>query len=89
MEKPIGFDVINLGNNTATSLKDLLTVIEQVLEKKAVVVKRPSHHASVEKTCASTTHAKEKLGWQPTTSLDEGVKKLVSWFRKERLRQGE
>ena len=85
MEKPLGYQIINLGNSTPISLKDLLCVVESVLDKKADVKQRPSHHASVELTCADASKAKKFLDWEPTTPIEEGVARLVTWFRNERL----
>jgi len=33
-------------------------------------------------TWADITKAKELLGWQPKTSLEEGIEKTVDWFKK-------
>jgi nucleoside-diphosphate-sugar epimerase len=46
---------------------------------------RESHKASVEETYADITKAKELLGWQPEVSLEEGVARLVAWFKANRL----
>lgn len=85
MEKPLGFEVINVGNNTPASLSELLAVFEKVIGKKAKVKSRPSTKASVEVTYADISKAKEILNWQPEVSLEEGIKRLVLWFKKERL----
>ncbi len=85
MEKPLGYEVINIGNSSPVSLRELLTVFEKVLGITAVVRTRPSHSASVEDTYADIRKAKELLGWEPTTSIEEGIGKLVNWFRHNRL----
>lgn len=87
MEKPLGFEVINLGNNTPASLNELLAIFEKVIGTKAKVKNRPSHGASVEVTYANTDQAKKLLGWEPTTSLEEGITRLVAWFRENRLEE--
>ncbi len=87
LEKPLGFEVINVGNSKPHSLKELLTVFEDVIGVKAQVKSRPSHHASAECTCADISRAKELLGWEPKTSLREGVEKLVSWIRDHRIKK--
>ncbi|TSC64122.1 MAG: Uncharacterized protein G01um101491_356, partial [Parcubacteria group bacterium Gr01-1014_91] len=76
MEKPLGFEVINLGNHTPASLNELLAVFEKVLGTKAKVKNRPSHGASVEVTYADISKAKKLLDWEPTTTLEDGIKKL-------------
>src|SRR3989344_4821878 len=81
MEKPLGFEIINLGNNTPASLSELLALFEKVVGTKAVVKSRPSHSASVEVTYAKVDKAKKLLGWEPEVSLEEGIRKLIAWFR--------
>lgn len=87
MEKPLGFEVLNIGNSTPASLNELLAVFEKVIGTKAKVKNRPSHGASVEETYANIDKAKELLGWEPEVSLEEGISRLVAWFRANRLEE--
>jgi len=82
---PLGFEVINLGHSSPLSLRELLTLFETVTGKKAIVNSRASHPASVEDTYADTQKAKDLLGWAPEVSHQEGVARLVDWFRAHRL----
>src|ERR1035437_3792135 len=86
MEKPLGFEVINLGNSRPVSLKELVGVFEKVTGKTAKVKSRPSHKASVESTCADITKAKELLNWEPTTPIELGIEKLIAWLRNYRTK---
>lgn len=88
MEKPLGFEVMNIGDNAPVSLNELLAAFEKVIGTKARVKSRPSHKASVEATFADITKAKALLGWEPETSLREGLARLVDWLRDNRLKQG-
>ncbi len=85
MEKPLGFEVLNLGNKNPISLNELLAVFEKKIGKKAQVRTRASHSASVEITFADISKAKKLLDWEPKVSIDDGVSKLVDWFRNNRL----
>ncbi len=85
MKKPLGFEIINLGNSSPLSLNELLAVFEKVIGVKAQVKERPSHKASVEETFADVSKAKELLGWEPTTPTEEGISRLVAWMRANRL----
>ena len=85
MEKPLGFQVINVGNNNPVSLKELLTVFESVFGLKAKVKTRLSHHASVEVTCADIGKAEKYLGWKPIVPIEAGIKKLADWVYSNRL----
>ncbi len=86
MEKPLGFEVINLGNNRPVSLNELVQVFEKVTNQKAKVKSRPSNKASVESTCADISKAKKLLGWEPTTPIEEGIEKLIVWLRDYRAK---
>lgn len=86
LQKDLGFEVINIGNAEPVSLVELLAVVEKTLNKKASVRSRPSTKPSVEMTHADVRKAKALLGWEPTTSLEEGVTRLVQWFREHRLK---
>ncbi len=85
MTAPLTFEVINLGNNRPLSLVELLAALERATGKRAVTRSRSSHPASVETTCADISKAKRLLDWEPEVSLDEGLARLVAWFRANRL----
>ena len=85
LEKPLGYEIINIGNNKPASLVELLHVFEKVIGVTAQVHKRPSAPMSVEETYADITKAKTLLGWEPHTSLEEGVSRFIAWFRANRL----
>lgn len=88
MEKPLGFEIINLGNSRPVSLKELVAVFEEVANTKALVKSRPSSKASVECTYADIKKAKKLLNWEPTTSIEQGIEKLITWLRDYRLKNG-
>lgn len=85
MKKPLGYEVINIGNNHPVPLTELLATFEKVIGTKAKVHSRESHKASVEDTYADISKAKELLGWEPETSLEEGITRLVAWLKETRL----
>jgi UDP-glucuronate 4-epimerase len=86
LEKPFGYEVINLGYGSPLSLRELLHLFETVTEKKVPVSNRRSHSASVDATYADTTKARTLLGWEPAVSHQEGILRLVSWFKEHRLK---
>ncbi|HEV7449305.1 MAG TPA: NAD-dependent epimerase/dehydratase family protein [Candidatus Paceibacterota bacterium] len=85
LKKPLGFEIINVGNNRPLSLNELLALFEKIIGVKAVVKTRESNKASVERTYADTSKAKALLGWEPTTPAKEGFGRLVAWVRANRL----
>jgi UDP-glucuronate 4-epimerase len=76
------FEIINLGNNYAVSLKDLIAAIEEVAGKKAIINQQPEQPGDVPRTFADISKAKHLLNYQPKTELKEGLKNFYDWFLK-------
>jgi len=74
------FEIINLGNNYAVSLKELISAIENVTGLKATIKQLPDQPGDVPKTFADISKAKKLLGYNPQTGLQEGLKKFYAWF---------
>ncbi len=75
------FEVINLGNSYAISLSELIIAIEEITGKKAIIEQYPQQQGDVPKTFADITKAKKLLGYNPQTSLKEGLQKFYDWFK--------
>ena len=75
------FEIINLGNGTPVSLKDLLAITEKVTGKKASVTHDAAKPEDVPVTHADLTKAKEVLRYTPRVGLEEGVRRFVEWYR--------
>ncbi|MBI9051222.1 MAG: SDR family NAD(P)-dependent oxidoreductase [Anaerolineaceae bacterium] len=82
--KPVGYEIINLGGHEVISINQLITHLEGLIGKKAVVEYCTAHPADMRGNCADVTKAKELLGWQAQVNLEEGIQHLVSWYQQER-----
>lgn len=76
------FEIINLGNNVAISLRELISAIEVVTGRKAAIEQLPDQPGDVPKTFADITKAKKLLGYDPKIKFEEGLKKFYVWFKK-------
>ena len=74
------FEIINLGNNYAVSLKDLVAAIEDVMGKKAIINQQPEQPGDVPRTFADISKAKRLLNYNPKTELKNGLIKFYDWF---------
>lgn len=79
-EKTQVFEIINLSGNHTVSLKALLSIIERELGKKALINQLPMQPGDVFATNADLTKAKNILNYNPQTSIEEGIRKFVSWY---------
>ena len=77
-------EVINIGSNFEISIGDLANKIISLAGKNTEIVTDPvrvrPQDSEVERLWCDNTKAKRLLGWESTTSLDEGLKKTISWI---------
>ncbi len=79
--KPLGYEIINLGGNRPHQLSGVISLIENLLGKKAKVIHKEFHKADLKATWADISKAEKLLGWKPQIPLEEGLKQTVEWFR--------
>ncbi len=77
-----GFEIINLGNNKPVTLSHLVSTLEQILNKKAILNKLPEQQGDVSVTCADISKAKQLLSYNPQTKLEDGLKLFIDWTNK-------
>lgn len=87
LDKPLGYEVINLGRGEPTKLKDFVEMIEEMAGKKANLVSQPKLKADVVKTWADIGKAQRLLDYNPSISVLDGVNEFWLWYKKEILDQ--
>jgi len=75
-------NIFNLGRGETVQLKELVRVIEKELGLKAKIKLSPIQKGDVEKTFSDITKSKTILGYNPKTSIPQGIKKFVEWYKK-------
>jgi nucleoside-diphosphate-sugar epimerase len=79
-------EVFNVGSGIETSLRQLATVLVRVMGGGPEPEFGPARAVnSVTRRLADVTLAAERLGWKAEVGLEEGLGRLVSWWRKQRL----
>lgn len=83
-EKAVG-EVINIGNNSEISVKDLVALISRLMKVNVEVEFQTERirpkESEVQRLCADNTKARKILNWSPEYSLEEGLKQTINWFR--------
>ncbi len=74
------YEVFNLGNHRCERLMYLIEILENCLGKKAEKNMMPMQDGDVKATYADINRATEKLGFHPSTTIEEGVPRFVEWF---------
>lgn len=79
--KSLGYEIINLGGGkNPIAINKIIEILENLLQKKAVIDQHPFHKADMLSTWADIDKAKKLLDWKPTVSIEEGLKKTVDWY---------
>jgi len=75
------YEVINLGESRTVELRELISLLEKELDLQAVIDRKPLQPGDVPQTFADISKARELLGYNPQTQIEEGIKRFVEWFR--------
>lgn len=81
VERPFGYEIINLGNGAPTSLLDFITILEQELGVTAQKNLLPMQPGDVAETYADISKAQELLDFTPHTDVATGVRNFVTWYK--------
>jgi len=76
-----GYDIFNLGESQTVPLRDLISLLEQALGKKADIEELPEQPGDVPITYADITKSRSLIGYDPKVGIAEGVGRFVQWFR--------
>jgi UDP-glucuronate 4-epimerase len=75
------YRIFNIGNNQPTPLMDYIEAIESALDKKAIKNLMDMQPGDVPLTSADTSELNEWVNFKPNTSINEGVKRFVDWYK--------
>lgn len=74
------FEIINLGNNKPTKLLDLISMIENIISKKAKIEFMPLPKGDVPATYADIRKAEELINFSPKMKLETGLRHFYDWY---------
>ena len=75
------YRVYNIGNNNPVKLMDYIKAIENALGIKAEIELLPLQKGDVPDTEADVSKLIADVGFKPNTSVDDGIKKFIKWYR--------
>jgi UDP-glucuronate 4-epimerase len=80
IDRPLRYDVVNLGGAHTTSLRELIGLLEETLGVQAQLDMQPFQPGDMPLTSADVAHAGEVLGYAPRTSMREGLRNFATWI---------
>lgn len=75
------YRVYNIGNNQPVELTEFVEAIEEALGKKAEKRYLPMQPGDVPATWADVDDLMRDVGFRPRTSIREGIRRFVAWYR--------
>ncbi len=73
--------IFNLGNNKPVKLLNLISLIEQYFNKRAIIEYKNSD-IEIEETFADLTKSRDLLGYNPKIGIEDGMKEFLKWHSK-------
>ncbi|MBK3518044.1 SDR family NAD(P)-dependent oxidoreductase [Carboxylicivirga marina] len=78
-EKP--YRLFNIGNNQPVKLMHFINTLEKYIGKEATIDLLPMQKGDVYRTFADIKPLEERIGFKPTTSINEGLSKFIDWYK--------
>ena len=75
------YEILNLGNSSPTTLKEMINIIGEVLEIEPKIKQLPMQPGDVDRTYADISKTKKIIGYQPKTTFKEGIENFVKWYK--------
>ena len=75
-------EIFNLGNNKAVNLLDLINVIENQLNKEAIINFHPIQLGDLKETHADISKSKIKLNFNPKIEISDGISIFIKWYKR-------
>jgi GDP-L-fucose synthase len=79
-----GPDPVNLGSGREQSIAEIAADIARLTDFRGRIVWDASKPDGQPRRCLDTTRAKELFDWRSTTGMEQGLKKTIAWYARER-----
>jgi len=80
MEADVAGQVFNIGGGSRISVNRVLSILESISGRKAIVRRVESQKGDVRDTYADTSRAREMLGFRPSVPIEEGLRMELEWL---------
>ncbi|MDB5292168.1 MAG: epimerase [Phycisphaerales bacterium] len=85
LDKPLGWEIINLGCSNPVENIDFVRTLEKLLGREAKIVDAPTPASEPLITFADISKARALLGYNPTINIEEGLRRFIEWARAEKV----
>lgn len=83
MDDKINYNILNIGSGIPTSIMDIANTLQGLMQKKIKPITNGEFRKNDIRNCFADISRAKIFGWEPEVSLDEGMKELIKWSKKE------
>ncbi len=76
-------EIVNLGSSNTRTMREILEVIQKETgadAKDVVIDKTRLRPKDVKILVTENSKARKILGWKPTTTFEEGIRRTIDWY---------
>jgi UDP-glucuronate 4-epimerase len=84
LDRPMGYEIINLGYGSPISLNEFIKIYEELIGKKAIIEYAPAPASEPRITYCDNSRAVELLGFNPKIKIDEGLARTWAWYQTQK-----
>ncbi|MEM2185323.1 MAG: GDP-mannose 4,6-dehydratase [Candidatus Methanomethylicia archaeon] len=74
-------EVINIGSGKEVRIIDLVKTICKMMNYKGKIIYKPARPGDVRRHCADISKARKLLNFEPKTSFEEALEKVIKWYK--------
>ena len=79
----VGGEVVNIGSDKEITILELAELIRELTNSSSEIVFEELPKDDPPRRKPDITKAKEILGWEPKVELEEGLLKMIEWFKEK------
>ena len=81
LQKDLGVP-INISTGAETSIQELWDILSDIHIGETKKVHEPDRPGEILRSCLDSSKCREVLGWEPATTLEQGLRQTYDWFKK-------
>ena len=85
VDTPMDYEIFNLGESHTTSLYGLIGMLGEILGKQVNIQPLPFPPSDMETTFADISKARRMLGYDPHTTMRDGLAHFVDWYQTQKV----
>jgi len=74
-------EAVNISTATAVSVNTVVNTIKELLGKAIRPTYAPPRPGDIKHSLADVSLAKKVIGYEPTVSFDEGIRRAIDWYK--------